>query len=99
VTRRAELDAVAGCLAGQLGRVALDRARVGRRARRREQVEPERPLRQRAQLGDLGANRVCRPIARRQEAEPARLADGSRQGGRGGSARQRRLDDRVFEPV
>ena len=97
--RLAERDARALALGPQLRRVGADRRRIGGPGGRREDVEPERPGGQPAQRLEVGANRVDRLVAGRQEAEPARVADRGGERGRGGAAGQRRLHDRELERV
>jgi hypothetical protein len=93
----AELHSVALGLAAQRFGVATKATRVATRHTRHEQVEAERPAGELAQLGELHANGVGRAVPSGEEAEPAGLRDGRREGRRGGTAAQGRQHDRVLE--
>jgi hypothetical protein len=81
----------------QRRRVGRDRRRIGRRARRREQVHAERAGRHRAQRVDVIRHLIDGAIARRQEAQSAGLAHRPRERGGRRPARKRRLHDRMLE--
>ena len=97
VPRVAELDVLALSLLGKGIGIASDRLAVVARPAGDEDVQPERARGERAQLRDVGAHRVRRPVAGREEAEPTRLAYGRGQRGRGRPAAHRRLDDGYLE--
>ena len=97
--RPAERDAGALGLAAEGVRVARDDGRVGGHAGRREQVDRERPVGERAGAGELLGERLGREVSGGDEPEAARPGDRGRELRRGRPARHRGLDDRDFELV